>query len=76
MVVRIKQRVTDAALAKLGADFGDMLIDDGFVQCGPLPEEANEPDIAHYHRIVFHPHRRNFGRMRLLLDAINAAELA
>jgi uncharacterized protein (TIGR00730 family) len=76
MVVRIKHRVTEAALARLGEEFGDLLVDGAYVQSGPLPEEANEPDIAHYHRIVFHPHRRNFGRMRLLLDAINLAELA
>ena len=43
-------------------------------QGGALPEEANEPDIAHLPRLTFVPHRKNFGRMRLLLDAINAAE--
>ena len=36
---------------------------------------TNEPDIAHLPRLICTPHRRNFGRMRLLLDAVNAAEL-
>ena len=40
-----------------------------------LPEEKNEPDLAEMPRLILHPHQRNFGRLRMMLDAINEAEL-
>lgn len=75
MVIRIKQRLTDAAMAKLNDEFADVIETGQIVQGTALPEEANEPELARYPRLVLQPHRRNFGRMRLLLDAINDAEL-
>jgi hypothetical protein len=30
--------------------------------------------LAHFHRIVLTPHKRDFGTIRLLIDAINRAE--
>jgi uncharacterized protein (TIGR00730 family) len=74
MVVRIKHRLTPGAIEKLNTDFADLIESGAIVQGTALPEEANEPDIAGYPRLIFQPYRRNFGRMRLLLDAINAAE--
>jgi hypothetical protein len=74
MVIRIKNPLTDAALKKLNAEFEDIL-DHGRIEQGePLPEEANEPDLAKYPRLILQPVRKNFGRLRLLLDAINDAE--
>ena len=40
-----------------------------------LPEEANEPELANYPRLVLTPHQRNFGGLRDLIDAINASEV-
>ena len=76
MVVRLTQRITDAAGKKLSEDFTDVLASGEIVQTVALPEEANEPEIAAQPRLVFTPHRRNFGRIRSLIDGINLAELA
>ena len=74
MVIRVNRRLTDAAVAKLNVDFDALLASDRITQSGPLPEEADDAHLAHFHRVVLTPHRRDFGTMRLLIDALNDAE--
>ena len=74
MVVRIHRRLTDQAIQAINAEFDDVLNSSHIVQGVALPEEHNEPDIIDLPRLIFTPKRRNFGRLRKLLDAINAAE--
>ena len=76
MVVRLTQRLADSAVEKLTSDFADVVASGEIVQTTALPEEANEPEIAELPRLVFTPHRRNFGRIRCLIDGINLAEPA
>jgi hypothetical protein len=38
---------------------------------GPLPEEADEPEIADLPRLVLNFNRKDFGKLRKLIDAIN-----
>lgn len=75
MVIRINSRLSEFAIEKLNADFDDLLETGRIAQGHALPEEANEPELADIPRLILQPHRRNFGRLRLLLDAINDAEL-
>jgi hypothetical protein len=74
MVIRINQRLTEPALAQMNEQFADLVETGAITQGNALPEEGNEPDLAKYPRLILQPHRRNFGRMRLLLDAVNTAE--
>ena len=76
MVVRLTHRITDSAVKKLTAEFADVVASGRIEQTTALPEESNEPEIAELPRLVFTPHRRNFGRIRCLIDGINLAELA
>ncbi len=73
LVFRLQDALTPEALADLNTRFGHLLISGGFEITCALPEEANQPDIAHLPRLVFHPHRRRFGELRALIDAINDA---
>jgi hypothetical protein len=75
MVIRLQHRLSEFAIEKLNADFDDLLAQGRIVQGRALPEEANEPDLADVPRLILRPHQRNFGRLRLLIDAINDAEL-
>lgn len=75
MVIRIKHRLSEYAIEKLNADFDDVIERGRIVQGRALPEEANEPELAEVPRLILEPHRSNFGRLRLLLDAINDAEI-
>jgi uncharacterized protein (TIGR00730 family) len=74
MVVRLTQRLAAKSVAQLDTEFADLCVDCRFEQRDALPEESNEPDIAHLPRLVFTPHRKNFGRLRKLIDAVNASD--
>lgn len=53
--------------------FRDILLPRGRVfLSGPLPDEADEPDIAGLQRLVVDFSRKDFGRLRQLIDAVNA----
>lgn len=74
MVIRVNHRLTEAAVAELNKEFDRLLASDRITQSSALPEEADDTHLAHYHRVVLTPHRRDFGTIRLLIDAINQAE--
>ena len=76
MVMRLRQRLTPSAIEELNQQFTDILAHSEIKQSGALPEEQNEPDLADLPRLIFTPHRRNFGRLRKLIDAVNLAESA
>jgi uncharacterized protein (TIGR00730 family) len=75
LVLRICRPLSDQALADLNKEFADIVRDGRILQGSALREEQNEPEIAHLPRLILTPHRRDFGRFRQLIDAINAASL-
>jgi uncharacterized protein (TIGR00730 family) len=74
LVFRLQKKLTANAVALLDSQFPDLLGSGSFTQCGALPEEQNEPELADVPRLVFLPVYKNFGRFRLVIDAINIAE--
>jgi uncharacterized protein (TIGR00730 family) len=74
MVIRVRQRLTAKAIDVINAAFADVLRDNQVTQGRALSQEHNEPDIENLPRLIFTPKRKNFGRFRKLIDAINAAE--
>lgn len=75
LVFRLRKQLTDAAIVQLNHKFADLFERRPLSSSGPLKPEKNEPDIIHLPRLVVGPHLRNFGRMRQLINAINAAEV-
>jgi uncharacterized protein (TIGR00730 family) len=72
LVVRMKEPMTEERLVHLRTRFAGILAGGGdFRLCGPLPDEANEPEIAHLPRLVFPFNRRDFGELRRLVDFLN-----
>jgi hypothetical protein len=59
------------AVESLNHDFHDLLAKGQFVQRDALPVEADEPDIELLPRLVYSAKRKNFGRLRQLIDTIN-----
>ena len=57
-------------------EFADLIKAGGITQRGALEEEADEPEMAALPRLMFRHHRRDFGRLRQLIDAINRARVA
>jgi uncharacterized protein (TIGR00730 family) len=72
-VIRISRRLSNKAIVDLSKQFADIVRAGEIVQGTALRQEKNEPEIWDLPRLVFTPHRRNFGRFRQLIDAINLA---
>jgi hypothetical protein len=71
LVLRLQGALSQQLVEQMNTEFDDVFASGKFVQSGALPEETGEPDIAHLPRLVFQPRRRNFGRLRQVIDAVN-----
>jgi hypothetical protein len=59
------------AIGRLEDEFRDILSEGG-LEVGPaLPEEAEESALADLPRLTLSFNRRNFGRLRQFIDALN-----
>jgi hypothetical protein len=74
LVVRLARKLSTGAIVKLNHAFADVVRTGEIVQGSALRQEKNEPEIWELPRLIFTPHRQNFGRLRQLIDAINASE--
>jgi uncharacterized protein (TIGR00730 family) len=73
LVVRLQEPLDDGRIDQLQQAFSDLLLPDGRIsRSGPLPEEANEAPLQDLPRLVIDFNRRDFARLRQLIDAINA----
>jgi uncharacterized protein (TIGR00730 family) len=75
LVIRMSQRLTSSAVAELNDRFSNLVRKGQIVQTSALSQEKNEPEIWNLPRLVLKPHRRDFGRFRQLIDAINVADV-
>jgi len=71
MVIRIHRPLTEESVQALNSRFDEMLAADRIEQTGALEEEIDDAHLQHMPRIVLTPHKRDFGKIRLLLNAIN-----
>lgn len=72
LVLRLNSPVEAREAEKLKAAFADILVPGGDIRLsGPLPEEANEPDLEHLPRLALDFNRKSLGRLRKLIDALN-----
>jgi len=76
MVIRLERSISAQAIEELNHDFADLLDRQPLHAGKPLRQERDEPELSRLPRLICGPNRRNFGRMRQLIDAINGAELA
>jgi uncharacterized protein (TIGR00730 family) len=71
IALRLHRRPTDAQLAEISREFGDIKVKGDFQVTGPLPVEQDEPALAGLHRLVFTFNKRDHGRLRILIDYLN-----
>jgi uncharacterized protein (TIGR00730 family) len=76
LVLRLTQPLREEFLAEINAEFQDIVSQGEFVQRDALPDEKDEPELAALTRLVFHFNRRSLGRLRLLVDCLNASDLS
>lgn len=73
LVFRLHAPLQEPFLQRLNKDFADILVSGGFEQIAALPAEMTDPHLAAMPRLRFRFDRRNLGRLRELVDAINKA---
>jgi uncharacterized protein (TIGR00730 family) len=72
MVIRLSSPLAQAQVERLKLEFADILVPGGdMVVCGPLDAECSDTELAHLPRLVVDFNKRDFGRLRQLVDAIN-----
>jgi hypothetical protein len=75
MVIRLEHPLTAEAMRELNDRFAGILATPGIEQTQALPEEIDDTHIAHLPRMVLTPHKRDFGKIRLFIDAINESPI-
>ncbi len=74
MVVRLRQKLSARSVEALNEQFHGILAEGRIEQTAALPEESEETDLAALPRLVLTPHKRDFGMLRLFIDAINLSQ--
>ncbi len=71
LVLRLHRALPQAALDTLTREFRELLASGRFASSGPLPEEADEPELRHLSRVVFLFSRQRYGRLIELIHRLN-----
>lgn len=72
LVLRLNAPLDEKTLDVVNHDFADILTEGRFVASGPLPQERDDPNLAHLPRLVFRFNRQDCGRLRQLVDFLNS----
>jgi len=70
-VIRLKHAPSPSAIDALNEDFADILLDGKIENAPPTPEEIEDKDRLDLARIAFNFNRRDYGRLRQLIDVLN-----
>lgn len=70
-VIRLKHAPTDTAIDAMNQDFSDIIVGPAIRRIEPTPEEIEDGDCAELSRIGFGFNRRDYGRLRQLIDVLN-----
>jgi hypothetical protein len=70
-IIRMKNAPSATALGALNEDFADIILDGKINAIKPTPEEVEDNDNLALARIAFNFNRRDYGRLRQLIDVLN-----
>jgi uncharacterized protein (TIGR00730 family) len=70
-IIRLRHAPTESALAALNEDFADIILDGKIEAIQPTPEEVEDKDSLELARIAFNFNRRDYGRLRQMIDVLN-----
>jgi TIGR00730 family protein len=71
-VIRLKHAPSDTAIDALNEDFTDIIIGQPVHRVEASPEEREDDDHVDLPRLAFEFNRRDYGRLRQLVDVLNA----
>ena len=72
LVLRLVRPLSDGAVVQLSREFRDVLRGGMIRQGGPLPQEADEPKLHQFSRLILRFNRKDYGRLTELIHRINA----
>jgi len=70
-VIRLNHPPSDTAVAALNEDFADLIVGPAIQRIAATPEEVADNDHVELPRIAFGFNRRDYGRLRQLIDVLN-----
>ena len=76
LVMRLRAQPTPEELEDLSTAFADICVEGGIEATAPLPPEVADADVLELPRISLQFNRRDLGRLRLLIDALNGLSSA
>lgn len=71
LVIRVQRALCETGFQKLAKEFTDIVKSGNIQQSAALPEESNEKALLNLPRVVLRHHRKDFGRLRQFIDALN-----
>jgi len=73
LVMRVLRRLPEDYVRQLTDEFRDIIVGGGITQRDAFAVEADAPEILHLPRLALRFDRVHFGRLRRLIDRVNAA---
>jgi uncharacterized protein (TIGR00730 family) len=73
LVLRLNRKLPDPFVAELNDEFRDIIVSGTLTQRKAYPTERDDPAVMHLPRLAFRFDRSKYGRLRVLIDRINAA---
>jgi uncharacterized protein (TIGR00730 family) len=70
-VIRLKHAPTETAIEAMNEDFADIIVGQPIHLISPTPEELEDDDNVELPRVAFGFNRRDYGRLRQLIDVLN-----
>ncbi len=74
LVLRLNREISDDHLSRLNNDFRDICFNSTIERITATKAEIDDSDLLGNPRLAFHFARRDFGRLRQLIDAVNAID--
>ena len=71
LVIRLKHAPDESAIAAMNEDFSDIILAGKIKAIKPTPEEVANKEHLELKRIAFAFNRRDYGRLRQLIDVLN-----
>jgi uncharacterized protein (TIGR00730 family) len=71
-IIRLKNAPSESALAALNEDFASIITEGKIKTIKPTPEEVEDNDNLELARIGFNFNKRDYGRLRQMIDVLNA----
>jgi predicted Rossmann-fold nucleotide-binding protein len=72
MILRLRAAPTDEEVEELNRDYGDLVLDGRIERTEPLSPEVSGQDHLDLPRLALRFEPRRYGRLRMLIDALNA----